>query len=66
MDAGAARVRRAVVLMAAALVLPLGPVPAGSALLAPAAGPQSGSIRLVDTLLRSTDGGVDWGPVRLP
>lgn len=47
-------------------VVPLGLATAGRTLLARASARGAGSVRVVDTLLRSTDGGAHWDQVRLP
>jgi len=47
-------------------VVPLDLALAGGTLLAQASARGAGLVRIVDTLLRSTDGGVRWDQVRLP
>jgi photosystem II stability/assembly factor-like uncharacterized protein len=47
-------------------VVPLGLALAGRVLLAQASARGAGLVRIVDTLLRSTDGGARWEQVRLP
>jgi len=47
-------------------VVPLGLVLAGRVLMAQASARGAGLVRIVDTLLRSTDGGARWDQVRLP
>jgi len=63
-DGGTTWTARAI--QAPAGLLPIGPLVAGAALLAPAATTPTGAFPVYDALLRSTDGGVHWERVPLP
>jgi photosystem II stability/assembly factor-like uncharacterized protein len=63
-DGGSSWIAR--VIQAPEGVIPLGLATAGGTLLATASARGAGSVRVVDTLLRSRDGGAHWDQVRLP